>query len=203
MTKGKSLRGRYLVITGRVSIILIILRRRGYGMLWRGWRSKASHASLFVGNATGLGVHRTHLICEIVKTTTKVSLYLLKLHHDGLKGHTTNYGGRRSRGRGWNSRSCKIGHLHSWLLPLKLGLASLGKTNADGTRDGEERRERGMGMEKRWRIRVIAEEKMSLSWVAVSWYTFRIDMMKWEGKSMERPSIKEKRKWARGLVMEL
>ena len=142
ISKGKSLRGHHLVITGRASIILIILRRRGRGMLWRGWRSKANHASLFAGNATDLGVHRTHLICEIVKTTTKVSLHSLKLHHDGLKGHTTSCGGRRSWGRRWNSKSCKIGHLHLWLLQSKLSLTPLDKTSADGTHDGEKRRER-------------------------------------------------------------
>ena len=41
---------------------------------------------------TDSGVHLTHLICEIVKTTTKVNLHLLRLRHDGLEGHTTNCG---------------------------------------------------------------------------------------------------------------
>ena len=52
--------------------------------------------SLSTGNATKSGVHLTHLICEIVKTTTKVSLHLLKLRHDGLEGHTTSCEGRGS-----------------------------------------------------------------------------------------------------------
>ena len=86
-------------------------------------------------------VHLTHLICEIVKTTTKVSLHLLKLCQDGLEGYTTNCGGRRSERR-WNSRSYKINCLHSWLLRSKLGLAPPDRTSADGTHDGEERRER-------------------------------------------------------------
>ena len=98
-------------------------------------------ASLSTSNATNSGVHLTHLIYEIVKTTTKVSLHLLKLCQDGLEGYTTNCAGRRSRRR-WNSRSYKISCLHSWLLRSKLGLAPPVRTSADGTHDGEERRER-------------------------------------------------------------
>ena len=51
MTKGKSLRGRHLVITRRVNIILIIkkgLRRR------RGRRSKTKHVSLLTSNGLTL-----------------------------------------------------------------------------------------------------------------------------------------------------
>ena len=90
---------------------------------------------------TNSSVHLTHLICEIVKATTKVSLHPLKLRHGGLKGHTTSCGGRRS-GKRWNSRSYRISRLHSWPLRSKLGLASPDKTNADGTHDGKERKER-------------------------------------------------------------
>ena len=94
------MRSHHLVITGRVSIILIIIiliniifiNRRS---LWKR-RGKRCNMSLSTGNATKSGVHLTHLICEIVKTTTKVSLHLLKLRHDGLEGHTTSCEGRGS-----------------------------------------------------------------------------------------------------------
>ena len=148
MTKGKSLRGRHLIIIGRVNVILIIINliiRRG---LWRkrGRMSKTSHASLPTGNVACSGVHLTHLINEIVKTTTKVSLHPLKLLYDGLEGHTTNHGGRRSRRRGWNSRSCKIGCLYLWLLWSKLSLTLPDKTSADGTYDVEKRRQRNQNV---------------------------------------------------------
>ena len=143
MINGKSLRGRHLIITERASIILIItsiiiLISRG---LWRRrWRrSKTDNASLSACYATNSGVHLTHLICEIVKMTTKVNLHSLKLHHDGLQDHTTSCGGRRSRGR-WNNKSCRICCLYSWPLWSKLGLAPPTKTSADGTHGGEERR---------------------------------------------------------------
>ena len=201
MTKDNSLKGHHLVITGWASTILIIIIERG---LWRrrGRRSKTCHASLSASNAAHSIVHVTHLINEIVKTTTKVSLHLLKLLHDGLEDHTTSRGGRRS-GRGWNSRSCRIGHLHSWPLRLKLNLTLPDRISANGTYDGEERKERGMRMSKSWRIHVIVKGKMSLSRVAVSWYTSIIDVMKWKGKSIKRSSIKERRKRAWGLMMEL
>ena len=98
--------------------------------------------SLSAGNAIDSGVHLTHLMCEIVKTTTKVNLHPLNLRHDGLEGHTTSYGGRQNRGSRQNSRSCRIGRLYLWPLRSKLGLASPDKTSIYGTHDGEERRER-------------------------------------------------------------
>jgi len=146
MTKGKSLRGCHLIITRRACIILsstsiIILISQG---LWRrrGRGCKASHASLSVFNASCSGVYLTHLISEIVK----MSIHPLKLRHNGLKSHTS-YRGRRSRGgrcrrRRWNSRSCRIICLHSWPFRSKLGLAPPNKIIADGTHNGEKRRER-------------------------------------------------------------
>ena len=98
-----------------------------------GRRCKASHASLSTGNANNSGVHLTHLICEIVKT----SIHPLKLFHDSIKSHTS-YRGRKSRGgrsrrRRRNSKSYRIIHLHSWPLRSKLGLAPPNRTDADGT----------------------------------------------------------------------
>ena len=81
MTKGKSLRGRHLVITRRASIILMIISiitliSQG---LWRrrGRRSKAVDACLSACNTSYPSVHLTHLISEIVKTTTKISMHPL------------------------------------------------------------------------------------------------------------------------------
>ena len=112
MTKGKSLIGRHLVIIERASIILIILIiiiKRGLYRR-RGRTSKTSLASLPTGNASLEGLHLTHLISEIVKTTTQVSLHPLKLLHNGIEGHTTS--GERGRSgrkqsRRWWSRKTK------------------------------------------------------------------------------------------------
>ena len=51
--------------------------------------------------------------------------------------------------------------------------------------------EKGKGKEKWHKIRVIAEGKMSLSWVTVSLYTFIIERIKCERKSIVRCSNKE------------
>ena len=63
--------------------------------------------------------------------------------------------------------------------------------------------EEGKGTEKWHRIRVIAEGKMSLSRVAISLYTSKIERMKCEGKSIVRCSNKENKNQARGFVIEL
>ena len=59
------------------------------------------------------------------------------------------------------------------------------------------------GTEKWQRICVIAEGKMSLSQVAVSLYTSKIERIKCEGKSIVRCSNKESKNRARGSVIEL
>lgn len=61
----------------------------------------------------------------------------------------------------------------------------------------------GKRTEKWHRIRVIAEGKMSLSRVALSLYTFKIERMKCERKSIVRCSSKESKNRARGSVIEL
>ena len=170
MTKGKSPRGRHLIIIERASIIILISQSP-----WR--RRKTTKASLLMGNATDLVVHLTHLIGERVKT----SIHSLKLRHDGLQGHTSyrrrrNRGGR-SREGGRNSKSSRIICLNSWPFRSKLGLTPPNKTGADGTHGGEVRRVRN-GMKKCQKIHVIVEGKMSLSRIAVSKYTSRIDVMR-------------------------
>ena len=51
--------------------------------------------------------------------------------------------------------------------------------------------EEGKGTEKWHKIRVIAEGKMSLSWVAISLNTSKIERIKCEGKSIVRCSRRE------------
>ena len=63
--------------------------------------------------------------------------------------------------------------------------------------------EEGKRTEKWHRIRVIAEGKMSLSQVAVSLYTSKIERMKCEEKSIVRCSNKESKNQAQGSVIEL
>ena len=63
--------------------------------------------------------------------------------------------------------------------------------------------EEGKGTEKWHRIRVIAEGKMSLSRVAISLYTSKIERIKCEGKFIVRCSNKESKNRARGSVIEL
>ena len=100
--------------------------------------------SLSMGDATNSGIYLTHLIGEIVKTTTIVSLHLLKLRYDGLQGHISCRRRRsrsgRSRRIGRNNKSCSIIRLHTWLFQSKLGLALPNKTSVDGTHGGEVRR---------------------------------------------------------------
>ena len=63
--------------------------------------------------------------------------------------------------------------------------------------------EEGKGIEKWHRIHVIAKGKMSLSWVAVSLYTSKIEKIKCEGKSIVRCSNKASKNRARDYVIEL
>ena len=63
--------------------------------------------------------------------------------------------------------------------------------------------EEGKETEKWHRIRVIAEGKMSLSRVAVSLYTSKIEKIKCKGKSIVRCSNKASKNQARGSMIEL
>ena len=63
--------------------------------------------------------------------------------------------------------------------------------------------EEGKGTQKWHRIRVIAEGKMGLSRVAISLYTFKIERIKCEGKSIVRCSNKPSKNRAQGSMIEL
>ena len=63
--------------------------------------------------------------------------------------------------------------------------------------------EEGKGTEKWQRVHVIAEGKMSLSRVAISLYTSKIERIKREGKSIVRCSNKAGKNQARGSMIEL
>ena len=139
MTKGKSSKGRHLIITGKDSILIIITIIICQSLWRRRWRgNETTKASLLLCYTTDTGVHLTHLISERVKA----SIHALKLHHDGLQGQTSCQ--RRSRGRRSRRRRsykiCVIDRLRPWSLQSKLGLTSLNKTSTDGTHGGEIRR---------------------------------------------------------------
>ena len=63
--------------------------------------------------------------------------------------------------------------------------------------------EEGKGIEKWHRIHVVAEGKVSLSQVAVSLYTSKIEKIKCKGKSIVRCSNKASKNQAQGFVIEL
>ena len=144
MTKGKSLRSCHLLITGRASILILliiiitstIISILVLKSLWRrrGRSDEATKASLSSCNTTDTGVHLTQLITKNVTA----SIHALKLCHDHLKRHTTTRrkrnGGRRNRG-GWRIRCLGL-----WLLRSKLGLTLLNRRHANGTHDGKEMR---------------------------------------------------------------
>ena len=139
MTKGKSLRGRHLLITRKASIlILIIIISTIIAILicWslgrrKGRSGETTEANLSSCNTTDIGVHLTQLITESVK----VSIHALKLRHDGLKNHTTSR--RRRSGGGKNGEGWRIRLLRSWPLQSKLGLTSPNRSCTDGTYNGE------------------------------------------------------------------
>ena len=140
MTKGKSLRDLHLVITGRASIIILIITSITILIFRSPWRrrrrsNETTKASLSTCYTTDASVHLTHLIREKVKA----SIHVLKLCHDSLQGHTTNCRGRRSWGRR-NSKSCRINHLRSWQLQSNLGLTPLTRIDINGTHGDEIRR---------------------------------------------------------------
>ena len=92
--KGVSTSSRYLIITGRASTIIlitIIVRVTIVVLIIknlckkRGRLDEATKASLPSSNTADTGVHLTQLITESVK----VSIHVLKLHHDRIKSHTT------------------------------------------------------------------------------------------------------------------
>ena len=80
MTKGKSPRGRHLIITRKASILILIITILISWSLWRRrWRgSETAKASLSTCYTSYMGVHLTHLISERVKA----SIHALKLCHD-------------------------------------------------------------------------------------------------------------------------
>ena len=60
-----------------------------------------------------------------------MSIYALKLCHDGFQGHLTSRGGRSRR---------RTNRLHTWLLRSKLGLTPSNRIGVDITHGGEIRR---------------------------------------------------------------
>ena len=86
VTKGESLRDTHLNIMCKAkSIITIIISTswRLHRRITLGKRNETTKTRLSTSNTTNLGVHLTHLIRKMVKTTTKISTHELKLIHDG------------------------------------------------------------------------------------------------------------------------
>ena len=156
--------------------------------------TKASLSSCYTTNT---GVHLTQLISE----SAKVSIHAFKLSHDDLQGHITSRGRRRSGG--WNSKSCRTGRLHTWLLQSKLSLTLPNRTGFDETHGGVVRRNgNGNGKvakdprDSRRKDELIMGRRILID------IEDKSDEMRGEVKK-ERSSKREKRKQARGSVIEL
>ena len=156
--------------------------------------TKASLSSCYTTNT---GVHLTQLISE----SAKVSIHAFKLSHDDLQGHITSRGRRRSGG--WNSKSCRTGRLHTWLLQSKLSLTLPNRTGFDETHGGVVRRNgNGNGKvakdprDSRRKDELITGRRILID------IEDKSDEMRGEVKK-ERSSKREKRKQARGSVIEL
>ena len=156
--------------------------------------TKASLSSCYTTNT---GVHLTQLISE----SAKVSIHAFKLCHDDLQGHITSRGRRRNGG--WNSKSCRTGRLHTWLLQSKLSLTPPNRTGVDETHGGVVRRNgNGNGKvakdprDSRRKDELITGRRILID------IEDKSDEMRGEVKK-ERSSKREKRKQARGSVIEL
>ena len=137
--KGKSLRGRHFLITGKATIlILIIIINTIIAVLicrsiWRrrGRSGETTEVSLSSSNTIDTVVHLTQLITKSVKA----SIHVLKLRHDGLKSHTTTW--KRRSGGGRNGGGWRISHLRPWPFRSKLGLIPSNKRCTNSTYDSE------------------------------------------------------------------
>ena len=86
VTKSESLRDIHLIIILRAkSIITIIIStsQRLHRRIRRERRSETTKMRLLASDKTNPGVHLTHLIRKMVKTTTEISTHELKPIHDG------------------------------------------------------------------------------------------------------------------------
>ena len=138
--KEVSTSSRHLIITGRAStivLITIIVRVTIVVLIIknlckkRGRLDEATKASLPSSNTADTGVHLTQLITESVK----VSIHMLKLHHDRIKSHTTRK--RRGSGGGWSSRSRRSRRLGLRPPRAKLSITPSNGSNVNGTHDVE------------------------------------------------------------------
>ena len=80
------MRNNHLIIARRAkSIIPLIIStiRSLLSRLERGRKSKIAETRLTASDTINPGIHLTHLIRKIVKTTIKIGRHVLKLIHDG------------------------------------------------------------------------------------------------------------------------
>ena len=124
-----------------IDIIIIISIRRGLlsRLEWR-WGRETIKARLAASDATDFGVHMTHFIRQIVKTTTKINIHVLKLIHDVSRRDIFLERGRKGRCRGGSRGRGYIRHLHIRLLYSQLCCTPSDRLLAYGTNDLEERR---------------------------------------------------------------
>ena len=90
VTKGELLRGCHLIVLLKARSIIIILStsRRIQGRITLGRRNEATKVRLLLSNPANLGVHLTHIISKMVKTSTKIILNELKLIQDARDAST-------------------------------------------------------------------------------------------------------------------
>ena len=140
MTKVESLKVCHLIIRlgARIIIIIIISTIQKRLLSWLGWgrRSKTTKVRLEASDATNPGVHLTHLIKNMVKTTTKISTHKLKLIHEGSERDLSfrRIRGRSRWGRGSRGRNsiCQS-RLHTRLLCNQLCITPPNRFLANGT----------------------------------------------------------------------
>ena len=147
----------HLIITRRARTIITIISttRRILSRLRCRRRSKSAKTRLTASNVTYLGVHLTHLIKKIVKTTTKISTNELKLIHNSSKRCLNSKRGiwsRRwigSRGKSKSLHSIKSSRLllswsriHTRLLSSQLCITPLYRFLIDSRYRVKERRRR-------------------------------------------------------------
>ena len=187
---------RHLIIVGRASIsILIIIIIVGViivlGCLGRrrGRLHKTTKVSLPSSNMTDTGVHLIHLSSECIKAI----IYALKLRLIASRVTSPAEEEGAEGVGGATDSDCLERNCASLCLIV---VASMAHITWKWSKMGK-------GTEKWHKILVIAEGKMSLSWVVVSLCTSIMERMKWEGKFIVRCSNGESKNQARGLLIEL
>ena len=174
VTKGASLRHCHLIITRRartINIIIIISTRKG--LLSRlGWRKgpKTTKARLAGSDAIDSSVHLTHLIRQMVKTTTKISTHVLKLLHMSMRETSTlEEEEGADKEEGWEEGVVGVASIVSTSGCFATSCTTLLRIDSLIMAPMTWKWRGGMVGCMCVRMRVIAEGRMSLSCVVMSW----------------------------------